>query len=86
MAAKIRINQTDNRSSPRSVSGKTNTCLSYDIITIGDGEMKKVDWGCMDERKREEECKIFTIAGLHKETINTGGEPHERRKSTPDVK
>lgn len=48
--------------------------------------MKKVDWGCMDERKREEECKIFTIAGLHKETINTGGEPHERRKSTPDVK
>lgn len=80
------MNQADNSSSPRSVSGKTNTCLSDDIITIGEGEMKKGDWGCMGERKRAEECKIFTIAGLHKEMINTGGEPHERRKSTAGVK
>lgn len=51
----------------REVFQENNICLSYNIITIGEGEMKRGDWGFMGRESCVEECEIFTIAGLHKE-------------------
>lgn len=58
---------------------ENNICLSYNIITIGEFEMKRGDWGFTGReswvKKKVEECKIFTIARLHKEMRNRGGKP-----------
>lgn len=63
-----------------------NICLSYNITTIGEGEMKRGDWGIHGKGVRVEECEMFTVAGLHKEMRNRVGKTTESRKSIAAVK
>lgn len=43
--------------------------------------MKRGDWGVMGRESSEEECEMFTKAGLHKETRDGGGKTTECKKS-----
>ena len=72
MAAKIRVNKTDNSSSPISVTGTQ--CLLV------------VQYGNNGRGRGVEECEMFTIPGLHKEMRNRGRRTTERWSSVAAVK